>query len=55
MYSVTGEYIDRVCERQVGYPSGIAISGDNVFVSDPKKKSYTAYSNSNSNFQNSYL
>ena len=32
VFSVTGEYIDRVCERQ--NPSGIAISGDNVFVSD---------------------
>ena len=34
IFSVTGEYIDRVCERQVRSPSGIAISGDNVFVSD---------------------
>ena len=34
VFSVTGEYIDRVCERQVSYPSGISISGDNVFVSD---------------------
>ena len=46
VFSVTGEYIDRVCERQVSYPSGIAISGDNVFVSDTK---------SNSNSQHSYL
>ena len=34
VFSVTGEYIDRVCERPVGSPSGIAISGDDVFVSD---------------------
>ena len=34
VFSVTGEYIDSVCERQSGYPSGIAISGDNAFVSD---------------------
>ena len=34
VFSVTGEYINRVCERQVCNPSGIAISGDNVFVSD---------------------
>ena len=34
VFSVTGEYIDRVCEIQFGYPSGIVISGDNVFVSD---------------------
>ena len=38
VFSVTGEYIDRVCVRQfhfqVSLPSGIAISGDNAFVSD---------------------
>ena len=34
VFSVTGEYIDRVSEGQFGSPSGIAISGDNVFVSD---------------------
>ena len=34
VFSVTGEYIDRVCEGQVCSPSAIAISGDNVFVSD---------------------
>ena len=34
VFSVTGEYIDTVCESQVRYPSGIAVSGDNVFVSD---------------------
>ena len=34
VFSVTGEYIDRVCGRQVSYPSGIAIIGDNAFVSD---------------------
>ena len=34
VFSVTGEYIDRVCERQVSYPYGITISGDSVFVSD---------------------
>ena len=34
VFSVTGEYIDRVCGGQVGDPSGIVISGDNVFVSD---------------------
>ena len=34
VFSVTGEYIDRVCGRQFSSPSGIAISEDNVFVSD---------------------
>ena len=34
VFSVTGEYIDRFCEGQVRSPYGIAISGDNVFVSD---------------------
>ena len=34
VFSVTGEYIDIVCDGQFSYPSGIAISGDNVFVSD---------------------
>ena len=34
VFSVTGEYIHRFRERQVSYLSGIAISGDNVFVSD---------------------
>ena len=34
VFSVTGEYIDGVCEKQVNFPFGIAISGDNVFVSD---------------------
>ena len=33
VFSVTGEYIDRVCEGQL-CPFGIAISGDNVFVSN---------------------
>ena len=33
VFSVTGEYI-RFCKEQVGRPYGIAISGDNVFVSD---------------------
>ena len=36
VFSVTGEYIDRVCESQVSSPCGIAISGDNVLVSDTK-------------------
>ena len=34
VFSVTGEYIDRFCKEQVSHPYGIAISGDNVFVSD---------------------
>ena len=34
VFSVTGEYTDRFREGQVSHPSGIAISGDNVFVSD---------------------
>ena len=34
VFSVTGEYIDRFCETQVRSPTGIAISGDDVFVSD---------------------
>ena len=34
VFSVTGEYIDSVCEGQVCSPNGIAISRDNVFVSD---------------------
>ena len=34
VFSVTGEYIDRVCEGQFDCPCGIAISGENVFVSD---------------------
>ena len=34
VFSVTGEYIDRFCKGRVSYPYGIAISGDNVFVSD---------------------
>ena len=34
VFSVTGEYIDRFCVGQFGSPFGIAISGDNVFVSD---------------------
>ena len=34
VFSVTGEYIDRVCWSQVSNPYGIAISGDNVYVSD---------------------
>ena len=33
VFSITGEYIDRFCEGQVN-PYGIAISEDNVFVSD---------------------
>ena len=35
VFSMTGEYTDRICERQVTQPFGIAISQDNnVFVSD---------------------
>ena len=34
VFSVTGEYTDRFCIGQVVNPTGIAISGDNVFVSD---------------------
>ena len=35
VFSMTGEYIDRLCEGQVQWPYGIAISEDNnVFVSD---------------------
>ena len=34
VFSITGEYIDRFCEGQVKYPYGIAISENNVFVSD---------------------
>ena len=34
VFSITGEYIDTFCEGQVEYPFGIAISEDNVFVSD---------------------
>ena len=34
VFSARGEYIDKVCERQVSSPTGIAISGEDVFVSD---------------------
>ena len=34
VFSITGEYIDRFCEGQFMYPNGIAISENNVFVSD---------------------
>ena len=33
-FSVTGEYIDRVCVGKSGYPYGIVIRWDYVFVSD---------------------
>ena len=34
VFSVTGEYINRFCKGQVKYPMGIAINGDEVYVSD---------------------
>ena len=34
VFSITGEYIDRFCQGQVENPYGIAISDNNVFVSD---------------------
>ena len=34
VFSVTGEYISTFCERQVKWPVGIAINGDEVYVSD---------------------
>ena len=34
VFSVTGEYIDTVSEGQVKSPYGVAVSGDNLFVSD---------------------
>ena len=34
VFSVTGEYIHRFCKGLISQPYGIAISGDNVFVSD---------------------
>ena len=34
IFSMTGEFIDRFCMGQVIRPYGIAISGNNVFVSD---------------------
>ena len=39
VFSVTGEYINTFCEGQLSIPMGIAISGDEVYVSD-------SYSNS---------
>ena len=34
VFSITGEYIDRFCEGLIKHPYGIAISDNNVFVSD---------------------
>ena len=34
VFSVTGEYINTFCEGQVRWPVGIAIKGDEVYVSD---------------------
>ena len=34
VFSVTGEYINTFCKGQFEYPMGIAISGDEVYVSD---------------------
>ena len=34
VFSVTGEYINTFCERQVKWPVGIAINGNEVYVSD---------------------
>ena len=34
VFSVTGEYINTFCEEQLSIPIGIAINGDEVYVSD---------------------
>ena len=34
VFSVTGEYINTFCKGQVTYPIGIAVNGDQVYVSD---------------------
>ena len=41
LFSITGEYIDRFCEGQVRNPYGIAISDNNVFLSD--RESHCVY------------